>query len=120
MKISISWLAKYLEIKENTKELEELLTFSGIEVEAVQNIPALPETVFSAKVISAEPVPKTDHLKLCLVDIGNYPYPEKTPEGYLQVICGAPNCKTGMMAVIALPGSTLADITIKKGENKGN
>jgi phenylalanyl-tRNA synthetase beta chain len=119
MKISISWLAKYLEIKENTKELEELLTFSGIEVEAVQNIPALPETVFSAKVISAEPVPKTDHLKLCLVDIGNYPYPEKTPEGYLQVICGAPNCKTGMMAVIALPGSTLADITIKKAKIKG-
>jgi phenylalanyl-tRNA synthetase beta chain len=111
MKISISWLAKYLEIKENTKELEELLTFSGIEVEAVQNIPALPETVFSAKVISAEPVPKTDHLKLCLVDIGNYPYPEKTPEDYLQVICEH-QLENRMMAN-RLPGF-LYNITIKK------
>jgi phenylalanyl-tRNA synthetase beta chain len=119
MKIALSWLAKYIEIKENTKELEEILTFSGIEVEAVENIPALPETVFSAKIISAEPVPETDHLKRCLVDIGNFPYPEKTEDGYLQVICGAPNCRTGMMAIIALPGSVLPEMTIAKAQIKG-
>ncbi|HNV62768.1 MAG TPA: phenylalanine--tRNA ligase subunit beta, partial [Candidatus Cloacimonas acidaminovorans] len=119
MKIALSWLAKYIEIKENTKELEEILTFSGIEVEAVENIPALPETVFSAKIISAEPVPETDHLKRCLVDIGNYPCPEKTEDGYLQVICGAPNCRTGMMAIIALPGSVLPEMTIAKAQIKG-
>ena len=119
MKIALSWLAKYIEIKENTKELEEILTFSGIEVEAVENIPALPETVFSAKIISAEPVPETDHLKRCLVDIGNFPYSEKTEDGYLQVICGAPNCRTGMMAIIALPGSVLPEMTIAKAHIKG-
>ena len=119
MKIALSWLAKYIEIKENTKELEEILTFSGIEVEAVENIPALPETVFSAKIISAEPVPETDHLKRCLVDIGNFPCPEKTEDGYLQVICGAPNCRTGMMAIIALPGSVLPEMTIAKAQIKG-
>jgi len=119
MKIALSWLAKYIEIKENTKELEEILTFSGIEVEAVENIPALPETVFSAKIISAEPVPETDHLKRCLVDIGNFPYSEKTEDGYLQVICGAPNCRTGMMAIIALPGSVLPEMTIAKAQIKG-
>ena len=57
MKIALSWLAKYIEIEENTNELEEILTFTGIEVEAVENISALPETVFSAKIICAEPVP---------------------------------------------------------------
>ena len=119
MKIALSWLAKYIDLKETPKELEEILTFSGIEVEAVENISALPETVFSAKIISAEPVPETDHLKRCLVDIGNFPYSEKTESGYLQVICGAPNCKTGMMSIIALPGSVLPGITIGKAKIKG-
>jgi len=119
MKIALSWLAKYIELNETPKELEGILTFSGIEVEAVENISALPETVFSAKIISAEAVPETDHLKRCLVDIGNYPYSEKTENGYLQVICGAPNCKTGMMSIIALPGSVLPGITISKAKIKG-
>ncbi len=73
MKIALSWLAKYIEIEENTNELEEILTFTGIEVNPVENISALPETVFSAKIISAEAVTETDHLKRCLVDIGNFP-----------------------------------------------
>ena len=119
MKIALSWLAKYIEIEENTNELEEILTFTGIEVEAVENISALPETVFSAKIISAEAVTETDHLKRCLVDIGNFPYSEKKENGYLQVICGAPNCRSGMMSVIALPGSILPEMTITKAKIKG-
>lgn len=119
MKISISWLKKYIDLQEDKQELEKLLTFSGIEVEAEQNIPALPETVFSAKIISAEAVVGTDHLKRCMIDIGNYPFTPKTIEGYIQVICGAPNCKKGMMTVIALPGSILPEITIQTAKIKG-
>lgn len=119
MIISLNWLKKYIELTESTPELEKLLTFAGIEVEAVKELPALPASVISARVISADPVPKTDHLQLCLVDIGSFAYPEKTPEGYVQVICGAPNCRSGMMALIALPGSALPEFTIAKAKIRG-
>lgn len=119
MIISLNWLKKYIELGESTAELEKLLTFAGIEVEGVKELPALPASVISARVVSAEPVPKTDHLQRCLVDIGNYDYPEKTSEGYVQVICGAPNCHSGMMALIALPGSALPEFTIAKAKIRG-
>jgi len=119
MIISLRWLKKYLELPETTAELNQLLTFAGIEVEAVKELPTLPETVISARVVHAEPVPNTDHLQRCLVDIADYAYPEKTSEGYLQVICGAPNCQSGMLAVIALPGSELPGFTIKKAKIRG-
>jgi len=119
MRISLNWLKKYIELHESVEELQNLLTFAGIEVEAVINMPALPDTIISAKVIVAKPVPKTDHLQSCLIDIGAYPYPEKTEEGYLQLICGAPNCRAGMMALIALPGSQLPEFTIGKAKIRG-
>lgn len=119
MNISINWLKKYIDLPETVTELEKLLTFAGIEVEAVRMMPALPETIISARVIKAEAVPKTDHLKSCLIDIGDYPYPEKTEDGYLQVICGAPNCYAGMMALIALPGTALPEFTISKAKIRG-
>ncbi len=119
MRISLNWLKKYIELHESVEELQNLLTFAGIEVEAVIAMPALPETIISARIVAAEPVPKTDHLQLCLVDVGAYPYPEKTEAGYLQLICGAPNCRAGMMALIALPGSQLPEFTIAKAKIRG-
>lgn len=119
MKISINWLAKYIELPASVTELEKLLTFAGIEVEGVKHLPALPERVFSAKIITADAVPKSDHLHCCKVDIGDYPYTEKTEDGFVQVICGAPNCHAGMMALIAMPGTVLPEFTIAKAKIRG-
>lgn len=119
MKISCNWLSKYIDLPESISELEKLLTFAGIEVEAVHNMPELASSLISARVIHAEAVPKTDHLQVCQVDIGAYPYPEKNAEGYIQVICGAPNCHSGMMAIIALPGTVLPEFTISKAKIRG-
>lgn len=119
MKISLKWLTKYIELPASVSELEMLLTFAGIEVEGVKQLQALPDSVFSAKVISADAVPKSDHLQCCKVDVGAYPYPEKTEDGYIQVICGAPNCHAGMMALIAMPGTELTDLTIAKAKIRG-
>ena len=119
MKITLAWLRNYIELPKSVTELEKLLTFAGIEVEGVKEIKALPQSVISARVISAEPVPKSDHLHCCMVDIGAYPYPEKTADGFIQVICGAPNCRAGLMAVIALPGTELDSITIAKAKIRG-
>jgi phenylalanyl-tRNA synthetase beta chain len=119
MKISLNWLANYIELPASVSELEKLLTFAGIEVEGVKPIPALPESVFSARIVSAEAVPKSDHLHCCRVDIGDYPYAEKTKDGLVQVICGAPNCHAGMMALIAMPGTVLPEFTIAKAKIRG-
>lgn len=119
MKIAISWLSHYLEMDKLHLQLSDLLTFAGIEVEGIQELPAFDNLVFAAKVISAKKVPKTDHLQLCRVDIGDNPYPEKDENNCIQVICGAPNCKTGMMAVLALPGAELKDIKIEKAKIRG-
>lgn len=119
MKLSLSWLRKYIDVPEDAHTLAELLTFAGIEVEDIQNLNAMPETVVTARVVSAEKVPDTDHLQLCRIDLGEYPHPEKDADGLLQVICGAPNCHSGMMAVIALPGTALGDLQIKKAKIRG-
>ncbi len=119
MKVTLSWLKKYLDLSGTSTELSELLTFAGIEVEGISQMPALGPTVIAAKVISAEAVPQTDHLKLCRVFIGDADYPEKDENGEIQVICGAPNCESGMMAVLALPGTDLQDMTIKKAKIRG-
>ena len=75
MKIALSWLKNYVDLPETPQEISDLLTFLGIEVEELQLLPKLPETVISARVVAAERVPKTDHLQLCKVDIGDTPYP---------------------------------------------
>ncbi|PKN72079.1 MAG: phenylalanine--tRNA ligase subunit beta [Candidatus Cloacimonetes bacterium HGW-Cloacimonetes-3] len=119
MKISLNWLAKYIDLPDSVTELEKLLTFAGIEVEGVKHIPALQESVFSARIVSAEADPKSDHLHCCKVDIGDYPYNDKTEDGLVQVICGAPNCHAGMMALIAMPGTVLPEFTIAKAKIRG-
>lgn len=119
MKVALSWLSKYLDLPESVPELADLLTFAGIEVEGITTLAALPASVIAARVVSAEPVPKTDHLQLCKVDIGAYDLPAKDSDNTVQVICGAPNCQAGMMAVLALPGSILGDMEIKTAKIRG-
>ncbi|MCB5278241.1 MAG: phenylalanine--tRNA ligase subunit beta [Candidatus Cloacimonetes bacterium] len=119
MRIAVSWLERYLSLEENYQNLPDLLTFAGIEVEAIEQLKALGSTVVAAKVISAVPVPKTDHLKLCRVDIGDVDYSEKDANNSIDIICGAPNCSSNMMAVLALPGTKLKDINIAKAKIRG-
>ncbi len=119
MKIALSWLKQYLDIDSGVQELSQLLTFAGIEVEGIEEIPALGKTVIAAEVVSAERVPKTDHLRLCMVNIDDVPYDEKDENNLIPVICGAPNCRAGMKAVLALPGTSLKDFKIKKAKIRG-
>ncbi|HNX37395.1 MAG TPA: phenylalanine--tRNA ligase subunit beta [Candidatus Cloacimonadota bacterium] len=122
MKISYNWLKDYLDLDLGVEQLSDVLTFSGIEVEAITELHALPATVITAKIVSAEPVPNSDHLRLCKVDIGSYTLADKSilnADGTLDVVCGAPNSRGGMMAVLALPGTTLGEITIKSAKLRG-
>lgn len=111
MKISCRWLSKYIELPADLKELIRVLTFSGIEVEGVETLATLPDSVLSAKIISADKIPGSDHLTVCSVEYG-----AAEP---VQVVCGAPNCRAGMTVVLALVSTQLKDMLIGKAKLRG-
>lgn len=119
MKIALSWLKRYIDLSGYEENLAELLTFAGIEVEGIEQLKSFGPSLIAARVVSAEPVPKTDHLKVCRIDIGNIPYEEKDEDGLIQLICGAPNCRAGMMAALAMPGTDLGEFKIGKAKIRG-
>jgi len=110
--ISRNWLARYVPLPDSIEELTRILTFSGIEVEAVTEYPALPGSIVTTRVISAEKIEGSDHLQVCSVDPGNGMPP-------LQVVCGAPNCASGMIGVLAMVGTKLGEIMIKQAKLRG-
>lgn len=111
MKISCRWLSKYIELPADLTELIKVLTFSGIEVEGVETLAALPESVLSARILSADKIAGSDHLSVCSVDYG-----AAEP---VQIVCGAPNCRSGITVVLALVGTQLKDVLIGKAKLRG-
>ena len=113
MKFPLSWLRAHLDFTANTATLCETLTRIGIEVEGVED-PAAPLAPFViARVIEAMPHPNADRLRSLRVDIGD--------GREYSVVCGAPNARTGMLGVAALPGAFVpgTGITLKVGEIRG-
>ncbi|MDL2351718.1 MAG: phenylalanine--tRNA ligase subunit beta, partial [Pseudomonadota bacterium] len=97
MKFSLSWLKEHLETSANAEEISAKLNAIGLEVEGVEN-PAERLAGFTvARVISAEPHPNADKLKVLSIDTGT-----GTP---LQVVCGAPNARAGLIGVLGTPGA---------------
>ena len=122
MNVSYNWLKDYIDIDLDIARLSDVLTFSGIEVEAIRELKALPETVISAYISQVEKVPNSDHLHLCKVMLGDHQLADPSilnEDGSLDVVCGAPNCREGLKAVLALPGTQLGEITIKSAKLRG-
>ena len=112
MKFTLSWLRDHLETTASVAEISDALTDLGLEVEGIEN-PAERLADFTiGKVIHAEQHPDADRLRVCKV---------LTEEGELQIICGAPNARTGITAVIAKPGTYVPgiDTTIGVGKIRG-
>lgn len=98
MKFTLSWLKEHLETEASLTEILEALTRVGLEVEGVEN-PAERLTGFRvARVLTAERHPQADKLQVLSVDFG---------EGPLQVVCGAPNARAGLVGVLGLPGAVV-------------
>ncbi len=98
MKFTLGWLKDHLETEASLDEIVDKLTMVGLEVEGVEN-PAEKFAAFkSAKILEAKPHPDADKLQLCRVE---------SEDGISQVVCGAPNARTGMMGVFAPSGSTI-------------
>ncbi|MFO7659741.1 MAG: phenylalanine--tRNA ligase subunit beta, partial [Candidatus Cloacimonadaceae bacterium] len=110
MQISLEWLKDYIKIDADEQKLTDLLTFSGIEVENVIHYGDLSASIITAKIIEVEIIKDSDHLMVCQVDTGSE---------IVQVVCGAPNCRKDMVGVLALPGTIIADFTIRKTKIRG-
>ena len=113
MKLPMSWLSDYMDMTGITpKEYSDRMTMSGSKVEGVENLGAELDKVVAGKVLTCEDHPDSDHLHVCTVDAG-------TGEA-LQIVCGAPNVKAGIIVPVALHGSTLpGGVKIKKGKLRG-
>ena len=103
MKFTLSWLKDHLDTDASVAEICETLTDLGLEVEGVED-PADALGVFTiCRVKSAEKHPDADKLNLCQVEAW-VNGPDAPPET-IQVVCGAPNARTGMIGVFAKNGT---------------
>lgn len=114
MKFTLSWLAEHLETAAPLDEIVETLTRIGLEVERVEDKAAALAPYRVAAVLSAEPHPNADRLRVCRVDLGDGAAP-------IQVVCGAPNARAGMKSVFAPPGTFIPgkNITLGVGVIRG-
>ncbi len=112
MNLPMSWLSDYMDIDVTPKEYSDKLTMTGSKVEGYENMGENVENVVAGKVLTCEDHPDSDHLHVCTVDAG-------TGE-VLQIVCGAPNVKEGIIVPVALVGAKLpGGIKIKKGKLRG-
>jgi len=113
MKFTIDWLKDHLETDASASEIVDTLTMTGTEVEAVKDQAQQLKSFTIAKVISAQKHPNADRLKVCILDTGS--------GDPVQVVCGAPNAKTGMKGVFAAAGTYIpgTDFTLAKGVIRG-
>ncbi|MET0867049.1 MAG: YtpR family tRNA-binding protein, partial [Pseudorhodoplanes sp.] len=118
MKFTLSWLKEHLETDESLPAIADKLTMIGLEVEKIEDKAALLAPFTIARVIEAKQHPNADRLRVCMVDTGT--------GDPVQVVCGAPNARTGMKSVFSPPGTfipgkniTLGIGTIRGVESRG-
>ena len=113
MKFSLEWLKQHLDTEASAQEIADKLTAIGLEVEDVSN-PAEALAPFTvAKVLTAEKHPQADKLQVLTVDTGS--------GAPVQVVCGAPNARAGMLGVFGGPGTYVpgSDMTLKVAAIRG-
>jgi len=112
MKFSLEWLKHHLDTTASAQEIADKLTAIGLEVEDVAN-PAEALAPFRvAKVLTADKHPQADKLQVLTVDAG---------EGAVQIVCGAPNARAGMLGVFGPPGAYIpgSDLMLKVAAIRG-
>ncbi len=114
MNVSLQWLGDHVDFSEySIQQLDELLTFAGIEVEGIES---LPNHLVVAQILSSDKHPDAEKLSVCQVDDGS-----GTPR---QIVCGAKNYEVGDKVPLALPGCVLdagggKSFEIKEGKLRG-
>jgi phenylalanyl-tRNA synthetase beta chain len=114
MKFTLSWLKDHLDTDEPVEKLADKLTMIGLEVEHIEDKAKALAPFTIARVISAEQHPNADRLRVCMVDTGDGGAP-------VQVVCGAPNARAGLVSVFSAPGTFIPgkNITLGVGTIRG-
>lgn len=115
MKLPISWLNEYIQVDDiKPEDLAERLTRAGLQVESIETSGPKPlcDEIVVGEVLSCEPHPNSDHMHIANVTDG---------KETIQVVCGAPNCRTGLKTAFAKIGAFIPDgeFKIKKGKLRG-
>jgi phenylalanyl-tRNA synthetase beta chain len=118
MNVSLNWLSEYVDLAgKSVQELDDLLTFAGIEIEGIHSKGVSSDKIVVAQIMEAVQHPNADRLKVTQVDAG---------EGSLrQIVCGAQNYKVGDKVPCALPGAalpngfTIGETKMRSVESKG-
>jgi len=112
MKFTLSWLNQFISTEGLTSaQIADKLTMLGLEVDSVEELFVELEHITTARVTEVNKHPDADKLTVCSVDTGTE---------IVQVVCGAPNVRAGMLTAIAKPGDKLPDGTkIKKAKVRG-
>lgn len=111
MKFSENWLRQHVPTDATRERLVEVLTAIGLEVEDVVALGEALDGVVVARIVSAEKHPEADRLQVCQVDAGQ--------AGRLQIVCGAPNARAGLVAPLATIGTRVGELTIKAAKLRG-
>lgn len=118
MNVSLNWLSTHLDLGgKSIREIDDLLTFAGVEVEGIVSKGVSSEKIVVARIMEAVQHPNADRLKVTQVDAG---------EGTLrQIVCGARNYQVGDKVPCALPGAelpggfTIGETVMRKVESRG-
>ena len=111
MKIPMKWLREYVEIPMDAPKYADKMIWSGTAVEGWDKTGEQFDGVVVGKILSCVDHPNSDHLHICMVDVGG--------EAPLQIVCGAPNAREGIYVAAALDGAHLPGGKIKKGKIRG-
>ena len=112
MKISMNWIKQYADIPVTPAEYESQMIMHGTGVEGIEYLGEECQNVVVGRVLTCRDHENSDHLHVCTVDVG-----QGEP---LQIVCGAPNVKEGILVPVALVGAKLpGGHEIKKGKLRG-
>ena len=110
MKFSENWLRQHVKTDASRETLAATLTAIGLEVEDMTVLGAALDGVVVARIVECAKHPEADRLQVCQVDAGQGAH---APNGLLQIVCGAPNARPGLLAPLAMIGTTVGTLTIK-------
>ena len=110
MKISMNWLREFVDLEETPEQIADVITHLAFECESIEKITRHVDNIVVGKVLESGKHPNADKLSLTKVDVGSE---------VLSIVCGAPNCRSGLKVAVATPGSKIGDITIEPRKLRG-
>ncbi len=120
MRVSYEWLKEMVDLPADPAELVAEFVRTGTEVEGVEDTGASLKGVVTGHVLDCVPHPDSDHMHVCTVDVGQKNLGADGKPEPLQIVCGAPNMRTGLKVAVATIGTVLpGNFKIEKAKKRG-